>query len=139
MKILNKFIIAVCVVLMISCLSIIKTYAMDSQIQVAAVSPLDLGNMLNKANAFKNAGAGNVKITIGDAERQLLPMGPILIAAASIILVIVTGIMGIKFIMADPKEKGKLKQQMIGLVVAIVVVYGATGIWIFARSVLEGL
>ena len=136
MKIVNKIVIAILCIILINCIGTLKAYASENEVQVADLNIVD---MLNKANSFKNTGAGNAKISIGDAERELLPMGPILVAAASIILVIVTGILGIKFIIADPKEKGKLKQQAIGLVVAIVVVYGATGIWIFARSVLEGL
>ena len=138
MRLVNKIVISIISIIIISCIGTIKVYAVEVENEVQ-VSNLNIVDMLNKANTFKNVGSGNEKISIRDAEEQLLPMGPILIAAASIVLVIVTGIMGIKFIMADPKEKGKLKQQMIGLVVAIVVVYGATGIWIFARSVLEGL
>ena len=136
MKIVKKIIMVIFILICISSFYMPKCYAIEDPIQVANISITDI---LNKAKGFKNAGAGNTKISIQEAEEELLPMGPILVAAASVVLVVVTGIMGIRWIIANPKEKGKLKQQMIGLAVAIVVVYGATGIWIFARSVLNGL
>ena len=37
--------------------------------------------------------------------------------------------MGIKFIMASPEEQGKLKGQLIGLVIAAIVILGAYTIW----------
>ena len=42
--------------------------------------------------------------------------------------------MGIKWITASPDKQGKLKQQLIGLVVSIIVIYGAVGIWTLMKN-----
>ena len=67
----------------------------------------------------------------------LKPIVGILTAIGVIVLVVVTIIMGIKYMFATPEEAAKLKQQLIGLVVSAVVVLGATAIWGIALDVLN--
>ena len=45
------------------------------------------------------------------------------------VLVAVLTFMGIKYITSGPEAQGKLKQQLIGVVVSGVVIFGAYGIW----------
>lgn len=44
-------------------------------------------------------------------------------------LVALTGYMGIKYMTAPPEQQGKLKQQLIGLLVSAIVIFGAYFIW----------
>ena len=44
-------------------------------------------------------------------------------------VVVVATIMGIKYMVANPEEKAKLKTQLIGLVVATIVIFAAQFIW----------
>ena len=52
-------------------------------------------------------------------------------------IMLVTLIMGVKWIVATPEKQAKLKEQLIGLVVATVVIFGAVGIWNLVRGIME--
>lgn len=45
--------------------------------------------------------------------------------------------MAIKYLTANAEQKGKLKQQLIGLVVSIIVIYGAVGIWNIIQDIMK--
>lgn len=62
-----------------------------------------------------------------------------MVTIATIVVLVVTLVMGIKYITANPEEKGKLKQQLIGLVVSVVVIYGAVGIWTLVQNIMNSL
>ena len=66
----------------------------------------------------------------------LKPIVNILTAIGVIALIVITMIMGIKYMFATPEEAAKLKQQLIGLVVSAVVVLGATAIWKIIYNIL---
>jgi len=72
---------------------------------------------------------------MGDVTQQFLEIGRILTMIGTGVLVIVTTYMGIKYMMASPEGQAKLKQQLIGLVVSSIVVFGAWGIWSLAISI----
>lgn len=104
-----------------------------------------LVNMYEKAQDFMSAGqdeadkilpietSGNVE----GIEEKFIPIGQVLVTIASIVLLIVTLIMAIKYLTANAEQRGKLKQQLIGLVVSIVVIYGAVGIWTLIKDFME--
>lgn len=85
----------------------------------------------DKADAFVNSGKdkGNDYVDPIDLHDIIQPIAQILVAVGTVLVSVVTLVMGIKYIMAAPDEKGKLKQSLIGLVVATIVIYGAQGIW----------
>ena len=58
---------------------------------------------------------------------------------AVVVLIVVTVILGIKYMTADPNTQAKLKQQMIGLVVSAAVIFGAVGIWRIVYSFMNSL
>lgn len=68
-----------------------------------------------------------------------VPIGQVLIIAANAVIVVVVAVMGIRWITAKPDQQAKLKEQLIGLVVAIVVIYGAVVIWTTIKGFMEGL
>ena len=66
-------------------------------------------------------------------------MGQILVIIANSVIMVVTAIMGIRWIIASPEEKAKLKQQLIGLVVSIFVIYAGVAIWTVLKEFMEGV
>lgn len=64
-----------------------------------------------------------------DTANAIAPISQLLFWAGIITLFIAGTVMGIKFIMASPEEQGKLKGQLIGLVIAAIVILGAYTIW----------
>lgn len=93
----------------------------------------------SQANDFKNHGEENPDITPTQISNIALPIFQFMITIATIVVTIVTVIMGIKYITANPEGKAKLKQQLIGLVVSIIVIWGAYGIWAFMANFLEDI
>ena len=65
------------------------------------------------------------------------PVDNILTAVGIVVLVAVTMIMGIRYMFATPEEAAKLKQQLIGLVVSGVVIFGAVAIWKIVYTILN--
>lgn len=75
---------------------------------------------------------------IGKIQEIFVPIGQTLVIIADAVIGVVAIIMAINFITASPDKKGKLKQQLIGLVVSIVVVHGAVVIWTAVQNFLSG-
>lgn len=106
---------------------------------VYAEDPLQ--DMKDQATSWINNGEelGKNILPSSDLQKTFVPIGQVLVAVATIVVLVVTIIMGIKYITANPEEKGKLKQQLIGLVVSIVVIYGAVGIWNLVQNIMKSL
>lgn len=64
-----------------------------------------------------------------DAAKAVNEVGAMMVNIAGYILVIGVIVVGIKYMMANPEGKAKLKGQLIGLLIATVVIYGAKFIW----------
>lgn len=104
----------------------------------AAIKVKSFDEMKTSINSFNNQGKkGSSGISASDMGNIIVPIVNILTAIGVIVLVGVTIIMGIKYMFASPEEAAKLKQQLIGLVVAGVVILGATAIWKIAYSVIN--
>lgn len=84
-----------------------------------------------QARNFLDRGRGSIKISDPDLQEFIRPIGNLLMVIAVIVLVIVSIVMGIKYIAAasNPEEQAKLKKQLIGLVISAVVIFGAQLIW----------
>lgn len=121
MKIVNKIAILITVVIIALLTFSNIAFAMD-----------DWDTMKNKADAFitqgKNQG-GDTVISETSLQNFAMPIARTLLALATIVLTVVTVIMGIQYAVANPADKAKLKQKLIGLVVSTIVIYGAQGIW----------
>ena len=68
---------------------------------------------------------------------QFIEIGRILVYIGIVTLLIVTAVMAIKWITATPDKQAKLKQQLIGLVVSMVVIFGAVGIWNVVKGIMQ--
>lgn len=83
-------------------------------------------------------GKSDEKISQETAESKLLPIGKILVVVANAVVMVSVAVMGIKWITAGPEKQGKLKEQLIGLVISITVIYGAVGIWSLVKKMMDG-
>ena len=70
---------------------------------------------------------------------NFIGVGQVLVAIGIVILLIVSLITAIKWITATPDKQAKLKQQLIGLVISAVVIFGAIGIWNLVRGILQNV
>lgn len=139
MKTIKKVLILLIGIISIIGINISTTYASDLLLDKINFAQISITDMKNKADGFISHGSSSQisGLTEGEIASEFLPLGQILVFIASGVLLIVTVIMGIKWITANPEQQGKLKQQLIGLVVAIVVIYGAVGIWSLLKSIMQ--
>ena len=96
-------------------------------------------SMIDKARTFVSKGEASTNVDIGSAVEPLAGFGSILTTVGVGILVIVTIVMGIRYITATPETQGKLKQQLIGLVVAAFVIFGSYAIWKLVVDIVKKL
>lgn len=101
-------------------------------------SGLSWDSIKDSADAFTNAGS-NQMISSDKIIETVLPVGQMLTAVGVAIVFGGIIVLGIKYMIADPQQKGKLKQQLIGLVVSGVVIFGAFAIWRIAYNFFENL
>lgn len=94
--------------------------------------------LMQDGKNFLDKGENN-NLSESQMQSVFLPMARILLSAGIIVLVAVAMIMGVKYMFASPEEAAKLKQQLIGLVVSAIVIFGAVGIWTLAYQVLSSV
>lgn len=86
--------------------------------------------LVTEADKFIDKGKEKDVINSGDVATTIMPIAQALVAVAAGVLVVVTCIMGVKFATStSPDTQAKLKKQLVGLVVSIIVVFGAHAIW----------
>lgn len=78
----------------------------------------------------------NAVISEEDAINQLIPIGRILVQVATVVLVIVGLILGIKYMTSGADEKANVKQKLIWYVISVALVYGAVGIFNIVRTII---
>lgn len=76
---------------------------------------------------------------VDDFAESFVGVGQVLVAIGIVTLLIVTLITAIKWITATPDKQAKLKQQLIGLVISAVVIFGAIGIWNLVRGIMNNV
>ena len=111
------------------------------QPEVSAVEIRSFDEMKTAINQFMNTGknGNSANISGNDMGSIIIPVANILTAIGVVVLVAVTIVMGIKYMFATPEEAAKLKQQLIGLVVAGVVILGATAIWKIVYNIINSV
>jgi len=94
---------------------------------------MNLTGMENQVTNWLTTGRDRAGTELGNGINEitspLVNIGQILLMIATGVLVIVTTFMGIKYITASPEGQAKLKQQLVGLVVSCIVIFGAWSIW----------
>ena len=107
-------------------------------IDVNASANLSTGSLVNKAKTFVGngqAGTGNVNTSV--ITSGVTSIASILVTIGAFILVILTIILGIQYMTSPPQRQAALRGQMIGLLWAYVVVFGAYGIWNIAVNIVQ--
>lgn len=107
-------------------------------IDVNASANLSTGSLVNKAKTFVGngqAGTGNVNTSV--ITSGVTSIASILVTIGAFILVILTIILGIQYMTSPPQRQAALRSQMIGLLWAYVVVFGAYGIWNIAVNIVQ--
>lgn len=117
-------------------MSIITLAILLAGSQVFAMSA---SSIIGDANQWLNDGASDSKISTDEAWEVLKPIGQILVAIGSVVLVICFMYLGIKYMSADPSGKADVKQKLIGLVIATVVIYGGIGLFTIIINVMNGI
>lgn len=126
--------------ILIAIVIVVAIFTGHSQVNAAGMD--DIFNAATSWMKQGNEGASQLMDGKNDEERidyfatQLIGIGQILVAIGIATLIIVSVIMAIKWITATPDKKAKLQQQLIGLVVAAFVIFGAIGIWNLVRGIM---
>lgn len=98
-----------------------------------------LDNIFSAGKEFIDKGSENAVISTDDAIDKFVPIGITLVGIATIVLVVVGLIMGVKYMIAGANEKAQLKQKLIYYVISVVLVYGATGIFALVIQVFNNI
>lgn len=101
-----------------------------------ATSSLTWDSIKGTADKWTNAG-GSGLINDSTLVNTVVPVGQMLTAIGVVVLFGALVVLGIKYMIADPEQKGKLKGQLIGVVVSGVVIFGAYTIWKIAYNFFE--
>lgn len=94
------------------------------------------GNIQSSAEGFLQTGKNNQKIDASTAKTKILPIANMLVAIATVVFLIVGGIMGLQYMISGANERAQLKQKLIWFVISVVVVYGSAGIFNIAVSIM---
>lgn len=129
MNLVKKSLLIISLFLLIINIVIANTYKVEA---------LTLKEMQDKTQKFLETGkTESSSIETDGIFDDLVDMGSILTTIGAGVLVAVTLYMGIRFITATPEAQAKLKQQLIGLVVAGFVIFGAYFIWKIVINIVE--
>ena len=88
-----------------------------------------LSDIKDAGDSFRSQGSTSSPITTQEAWDTLKPIAQILLAIASVVLVIAYMYLGIQYMITDPSGKADIKQKLMGLVIATLLIYGGIGIF----------
>lgn len=102
-------------------------------------SDLSSGTILSEGKDFIKKGSSQTPIKWDEIKKNILPIAHILAAIATVVFMIVGMIMGIKYMISGADERAGIKQKLIWLIIAMVVVYGATGIYNLVVDIMQNI
>lgn len=109
-------------------------------ISVVIISNFALAIDFGDADSFIEKGTANAKISdLTEISNQFTALGNVLRFVGVGIVVAATAYMGILYMISPPEKQAKLKQQLIGLVVSAVVIFGGYYIWKILTLALDNL
>lgn len=118
---------------------IVIIFVLSPNISIYASSMPNADDLHDQANNFIDKGAGSAKIDVNKIAEIIKPLASLLLGIGTVVLVVVTSVMGIKYMSATPETRGKLKGQLIGIAVSAIVLFGAYGIWSLAYTIMSDL
>lgn len=92
--------------------------------------------MINTAKEYTNV---EPPISLDGIADNVVAIGKVVVAIGAVVLMCAFVIIAIRYMMASPEERGKLKGQLIGVIVATVVVFGAYIIWDFVYKIVASI
>ena len=98
-----------------------------------------LDDIFKQGQGFIEKGSKNEAISTSDAINTFLPVGVTLVGIATIVLVVVGLIMGVKYMIAGANEKAQLKEKLIYYIISVVLVYGAAGIFAIVIQIFNNI
>ena len=117
MKKIKKFLFSFCCVLLVVLIFYSNNLISDATIQ-------------SKANEFKSkGGSGAPGFSISSFTGPLVEIGQLLTYIGVGLLVAATAYLGVQYIISPPDKQAALKEKLIALVVAGVVIFGSYKIW----------
>lgn len=125
--------------ILIALIIAVTLFGFNTRVQAASIS--DIFSAAKNFISTGESGARDLesngqKIGEEDFAMTLIGIGQLLVAIGAGTIIIVAMIMAIRWLVASPDQKAKLKQQLIGLVVAAFVIFGAVGIWNLVRGIM---
>ncbi len=87
----------------------------------------------------KGSSDGSETFSDEDISDLTVPLANMLTAIGTIIIVIALIFLGIKYILATPEQAAKLKQQLVGVFVAGVIIFGAVTIWRIMYTIMNDI
>ncbi len=130
MKIKNKIILFVMIFMTLINLSSTFLYSVNAEEGYA--------DWMEDAQGFIQKGedtATGVTAKISGVTSSFSEIGKFMTMIGAGVMVAVTTYMGIKYVVSPPDAQAKLKQQLIGVIVSGVVIFGAYGIWQFVGKI----
>lgn len=90
----------------------------------------ELSEMIGEADSFISEGKDGISgLDTSEIAKEFVPLGQLLTIIGMGVMIAATTFMGIKYLTASPEGQAKLKEQLIGLVVAGIIIFGAYNIW----------
>lgn len=96
---------------------------------INVVQATSISDVISGGDNFINAGSTSQSIDYSKLETTSKTIYNILLIIGMCVAVIVSGILGIQFIIGSVEEKAKIKDALIPFVIGCIVIFGAFGIW----------
>ena len=126
-------VILILTLVLISCMNVVSNAATTKK-----GSGLSVGDITKQAKNFVGEGEKNsVNVNATGLLEGVTSVASILTTIGGFALVIIAIILGIQFMTSPPQKQAVLRSQMIGLLWAAVVIFGAYGIWSIAVKIVE--
>ena len=103
------------------------------------VQALSFGTIKSEGDDFISRGEGGSVLSISEVQDELFPVGGIMLGIATAVFIVVGLIMGVKYMIAVADEKAKLKEKLIWYVIAVIIAYGAVGLYNLAVTIMQGV
>ena len=101
------------------------------------VQALSFGRIKSEGDDFISRGEGGSVLSISEVQDELFPVGGIMLGIATAVFIVVGLIMGVKYMIAGADEKAKLKEKLIWYVIAVIIAYGAVGLYNLAVTIMQ--
>ena len=109
-------------------MSIFVVMFFGSMTQSVMAGDFTLDGVFSSADSWLSQGSEGESYTEG-INQPIQTIASAIYGIGVTVLVIVTVVLGIKYITCNPDEQARIKGQLIGLVVSAVVLFGAVPLW----------